>query len=82
VRLRRHQPTRDYMARRLTEGKTKTEVMRCLKRYIARSTRSNRQFRQQKSLPEYSSICYRGPGRVDVWERRARSTLIVWLGLR
>jgi|SRR5262245_24175134 len=36
VRLRRHQPTRDYMARRLTEGKTKTEVMRCLKRYIAR----------------------------------------------
>jgi transposase len=36
VRLRRHQPTRDYMARRLTEGKTKTEVVWCLKRYIAR----------------------------------------------
>lgn len=36
VRLRRHQPTRDYMTRRLTEGKTKNEVMRCLKRYIAR----------------------------------------------
>jgi transposase len=36
VRLRRHQATRDYMARRTAEGKTKNEVMRCLKRYIAR----------------------------------------------
>ena len=36
VRLRRHQPTRDYMARRIAEGKSKNEVMRCLKRYIAR----------------------------------------------
>jgi transposase len=36
VRLRRHQPTRDYMARRTAEGKTKNEAMRCLKRYIAR----------------------------------------------
>ena len=35
VRLRRHQPTRDYMARRLAEGKTKNEIIRCLKRYIA-----------------------------------------------
>jgi transposase len=31
-----HQPTRDYVARRTAEGKTKTEIMRCLKRYIAR----------------------------------------------
>jgi hypothetical protein len=30
------QPTRDYVARRTAEGKTKTEIMRCLKRYIAR----------------------------------------------
>jgi transposase len=36
VRLRRHQPTRDYLARRTAEGKTKAEIMRCLKRYIAR----------------------------------------------
>lgn len=36
VRLRWHQPTRDYMARRLTEGKTKPEIIRCLKRYLAR----------------------------------------------
>jgi hypothetical protein len=36
VRRRWHQPTKDYMARRLTEGKSKKEVIRCLKRYVAR----------------------------------------------
>jgi len=36
VRLRWHQPTRDYMARRIAQGKTPKEVIRCLKRYIAR----------------------------------------------
>jgi transposase len=36
VRMRRHQPTRDYIARRLAEGEGKTEIMRCVKRYIAR----------------------------------------------
>lgn len=36
VRLRHHQPTRDYMTRRLAEGKTKREIIRILKRYIAR----------------------------------------------
>jgi transposase len=36
VRLRWHQPTRDYLARRLTEGKSKQEIIRCLKRYLAR----------------------------------------------
>jgi transposase len=36
VRLRWHQPTRDYLARRTAEGKTKKEIMRCLKRYVAR----------------------------------------------
>lgn len=35
VRLRWHQPTRDYMTRRLSQGKTKPETIRCLKRYIA-----------------------------------------------
>jgi hypothetical protein len=33
-----HQPTKDYVARRTAEGKTKTEILRCLKRYIARET--------------------------------------------
>jgi transposase len=36
VRLRYHQPTRDYMQRRLAQGKTKKEVIRCLKRSLAR----------------------------------------------
>ena len=36
VRLRYHQETRDYMTRRLTEGKTRRETVRCLKRHLAR----------------------------------------------
>jgi len=36
VRLRWHEPTQAYMTRRLAEGKTKAEIIRCLKRYVAR----------------------------------------------
>jgi transposase len=36
VRLRWHQPTRDYATRRTTQGKTSKEILRCLKRYVAR----------------------------------------------
>jgi transposase len=36
VRLRWHQPTIDYVERRTSEGKSKREIMRCLKRYVAR----------------------------------------------
>jgi transposase len=36
VRLSTHQPTRDYMARRRAQGLSKRDVVRCLKRYIAR----------------------------------------------
>jgi transposase len=36
VRLRWHQPTRDYAARRTAQGRTNREIMRCLKRYLAR----------------------------------------------
>ncbi len=35
-RIRYDQDTRDYVARRTTEGKTPREIKRCLKRYIAR----------------------------------------------
>src|SRR4051794_41883167 len=35
-RLRYCPPTRDYAARRTTEGKTHKEIMRCLRRYISR----------------------------------------------
>jgi transposase len=36
TRLRWDQRTRDYVERRVTEGKTRREAIRCLKRYIAR----------------------------------------------
>jgi transposase len=35
-RMRTDQRTRDYVARRLAEGKSKREIIRCLKRYVAR----------------------------------------------
>ena len=36
VRLSCDQRTRDYLAKRTEEGKSKTEAIRCLKRYVAR----------------------------------------------
>ena len=35
-RMRTDQRTRDYVERRTREGLSKREVMRCLKRYVAR----------------------------------------------
>ncbi|MFG1820845.1 IS110 family transposase [Kribbella sp. NPDC049174] len=40
TRLRWHAPTRAYRDRRLTEGKTRREIIRCLKRYVAREVYS------------------------------------------
>ena len=36
VRVRDHEPTKAYAARRMAEGKTKREIVRCIKRYIVR----------------------------------------------
>ena len=36
TRMHWHEPTKIYVARRTAEGKTKPEIMRCLKRYLAR----------------------------------------------
>lgn len=36
VRLRHDQRTKEYMERRTKEGKSKAEIIRCLKRYVAR----------------------------------------------
>jgi transposase len=36
VRLSHDQRTKDYLAKRTSEGKTKAEAIRCLKRYVAR----------------------------------------------
>ena len=36
VRMRWHQPTLEYVARRTAEGLSKKDIIRCLKRYVAR----------------------------------------------
>ena len=36
VRMRYHQPTIDYVARRTAEGMPKREIIRCIKRFLAR----------------------------------------------
>ena len=36
VRMQHHAPTKAYLARRTAEGKTKAEIIRCLKRLLAR----------------------------------------------
>ncbi|WP_323138234.1 MULTISPECIES: transposase [unclassified Streptomyces] len=36
TRLRREERTQHYLERRSAEGKTKREIIRCLKRYVAR----------------------------------------------
>lgn len=36
VRMQHHQPTIDYVARRTAEGLTKRDIIRCLKRFLAR----------------------------------------------
>ena len=35
-RMRRDLRTQEYVARRTAEGKSKREIIRCLKRYVAR----------------------------------------------
>jgi transposase len=36
VRMRDHKPTKTYAAKRTAEGKTRREIVRCIKRYIVR----------------------------------------------
>ena len=38
ARMRRDRRTQEYVARRTAEGKSKREIIRCLKRYVARET--------------------------------------------
>src|SRR5882762_8376058 len=59
TRMRLHQPTIDYVRRRTSEGRTKPEIMRCLKRYVAReffdpSVGPDR--RPQRALDQHRSI--------------------------
>ena len=51
VRMRYHQPTVDDVARRTADGRTKREIIRCLKRFLAReiSQRVMTDFRARQS---------------------------------
>jgi hypothetical protein len=52
VRLRwRREPTIDYLARRTAEGKSKREIVRCLKRYVAREVYRALVDNRAQSLP-------------------------------
>jgi hypothetical protein len=48
--MSRDERTRAYVAKRTAEGKTKKEIIRCLKRYIAREI-----YRILSSLPSRNS---------------------------
>jgi transposase len=54
TRLTFDQTTRDYLARRTAEGKTKREIVRCLKRYVAREM--FRLITEPQSVPNGSSL--------------------------
>lgn len=51
VRMRHHEPTRTYVERRTNEGLSKREIIRCLKRYIAREVFANLPRPEPDSLP-------------------------------
>lgn len=52
VRMQHHEPTRAYVARRTEEGRTKREIIRCLKRFLAREIWAlMRPLREGASLP-------------------------------
>lgn len=50
VRMRFHQPTIDYVTRRTTEGRTKRDIIRCLKRFVAREIYNR--VKADKTAPE------------------------------
>jgi transposase len=51
VRMTSHEPTKDYIARRTAQGRTKQEIIRCLKRYIARELFAPHQQRDHTHRP-------------------------------
>jgi transposase len=59
VRMKYHQPTKDYVAKRITEGKTKPEIMRCLKRAVAREIWARTKHpRQQPNTTHQTPTCH------------------------
>lgn len=51
VRMQHHEPTMGYVARRTSEGRTKPEIIRCLKRLLAREVWAlTREFRHPETI--------------------------------
>jgi transposase len=55
VRMRWHEPTKAYVARRTAQGLSKREIIRCLKRYLAREIYQI----LRKALPSTEMINFR-----------------------
>lgn len=58
VRMKYHEPTRAYVARRITEGKTKPEIMRCLKRHITREIWTRTKHLRQQTNTHQTTTCH------------------------
>lgn len=58
VRMKYHEPTRAYVARRITEGKTKPEIMRCLKRHITREIWARTKHLRQQPNTHHTATCH------------------------
>ena len=58
VRMKYHEPTRAYVTRRITEGKTKPEIMRCLKRHITREIWSRTKHLRQQPNTQQTATCH------------------------
>ena len=73
VRLRWHQPTRKYMARRTTQGLSKKEIIRCLKRYVAprglRSAHENEPERVGPGPLTSTGASRQRPPQASVWSQ-------------
>ena len=58
VRMKYHQPTRAYVTRRITEGKTKPEIMRCLKRHLTREIWTRTKHLRQQPHSQPTTTCH------------------------
>jgi len=72
VRLRYCPKTRAYMTRRLAEGLTKKEVIRCLKRYIIREIHRNLRADLATLNKRLDALWERQPGRTRQHHQRGR----------
>ncbi len=76
VRMRFHEPTRHYVARRTAEGMPKREIIRCLKRFLAReiynaSWLTTAPPAPAQAWPSTAVLTYRGVNAHSQWQQGA-----------